>query len=195
MWLREVKEVVTNIDSCQVKGANRSIHVSFVSELLHLFSVCFLRAFTNPPLRPLYSHLPLPLFLPLCVPYSPQFTGFPGHIVASQWKLAQHSAVNNWRGPTWPGTLSLNGLFWERSMPACEGFIRTCRWNVQGHCQWSLSYVLIQSRCSMTIFCSSSFLSPAPKYWFLPNDDPPLPPCSTTRRPRLTPYSTDQNET
>lgn len=102
-------------------------------------------------LEPVLSfRLPCLLFHRLCVPCSPQFTGFPGHIVASQRKLAQHSAINNWRVPTWPGTLSLNGLFWERSMLACEGFIRTCRWNVQGHCQWSPLYVLILSRSGVT---------------------------------------------
>lgn len=100
-------------------------------------------------------HLPFLLFHPLCLPCSPAITGsqvFPEHIVASQRKLAQHSAINNWRGPTWPGTLSLNGLFWERSMPACEGFIRACRWNVQGHRQYSLLSVLILPCSSVTSY-------------------------------------------
>lgn len=90
-----------------------------------------------------------------------QFTGFPrfpGHIVASQRKLAQHSAINNWRRPTWPGTLSLNGLFWEKSMLACEGFIRACRWKLQGHHQCSPLSVLILSCSSLT----PSHLHPPP---------------------------------
>lgn len=108
---------------------------------LHFFSL----PFSVPPqisLQLVLSFLlPFLLFPPsasLLLSCNPQFTGFPGfpgHIVASQRKLAQHSAINNWRRPTWPGTLSLNGLFWEKSMLACEGFIRACRWNVQGHHQ------------------------------------------------------------
>lgn len=93
---------------------------------------------------------PFPRSVSTLLSCNPQFTGFPGHIVASQRKLAQHSAVNNWRGPTWPGTLSLNGLFWERSMLACESFIRACRWNVQGHRQCSPLSVLIPPCSSVT---------------------------------------------
>lgn len=151
--------------------------LSFFSSLCHLlpsqicnfftFPPCFLLSTFSPPVPHislqlvLFFHLPF-LLLPNVV--SPllsrnlQFTGFPGHIVASQRKLAQHSPINNWRGPTWPGTLSLNGLFWERSMPACEGFIRASRWNVQGHHQcYPLSVFIQPSYC---VTCSLSPSSP-----------------------------------
>lgn len=56
-------------------------------------------------------------------------------------------------------------------MLACEGFIRTCRWNVQGHCQWSPLYVLILSWHSLgLLLLACSF-----KHWPVSSDEPAKP--------------------
>ena len=139
-----------NIDTWQAGNENRLIYPSSIYSFLH-FSFALLPV--------LFFNLPRLHFHPLCVPCSPEFTGFPEHIVASQQKLAQYFAINNWRGPTWPGTLSLNGLLWERSMLHCKSFIRTCGWNVQGDCQLSLP-VLILSWVCVIFVASPPSLSP-----------------------------------
>lgn len=172
--------------------------LSFFFSLCHLlpsqicnfftFHPCFLLSTFSPPVPHislqlvLFFHLPF-LLLPNVV--SPllssnlQFTGFPGHIVASQRKLAQHSPINNWRGPTWPGTLSLNGLFWERSMPACEGFIRASRWNVQGHHQCYPLSVFIQPcycvTCSLSPSSPHKHLQPSTYSRWWPHHAPKVP--------------------
>ena len=162
---------------------------------LHLFLSVISPAFFNLFLHPLPCHLPSPPSPPsstfsspplsiLTSPYnqsSPfichfsffppsgsQFAGFPGHVVGSQRKLAQHSAINNWGGPTWPGTLSLNGLFWEGSMPAYEDFIRACRWNVQGHRQCSPLSVLILPSSRVTLSTPPPFSSSQPPSCYPP---------------------------
>lgn len=94
---------------------------------------------TSPLLPSVLSHSPN-VESPL-LSCNQQFTGFIVHVVASQRKLEQHSSINNWRGPTWPGTHSLNGLFWEGSMPAREAFIRAYRWNEQGHSRCTSLFV------------------------------------------------------
>lgn len=58
-------------------------------------------------------------------------------------------------------------------MPACEGFIRACRWNVQGHRQYSLLSVLILPSSSVTSYTPPPSL--CLQYPPAPSDEPVRP--------------------